>query len=105
MRNLLMTWRAGLHACRYAAPKGMGVSSLAAAGHTVAAGAEGCVCLWDRRSAQPLACFDDTHPEAVTQACARPSQPSPLAALLASLLLSSSASGQSCIASCAVSLG
>ena len=56
-----------MHACRYAARKGMGISSLAAAGDHVAAGAEGCVCFWDRRSSQELACFDDTHPEAITQ--------------------------------------
>lgn len=46
----------------------MGLNALAASGNTVAAGSEGCVYFWDWRSNEQLACFDDTHPEAVTQA-------------------------------------
>ena len=46
----------------------MGLNALAASGNTVAAGSEGCVYFWDTRSNEQLACFDDTHPEAVTQA-------------------------------------
>jgi hypothetical protein len=52
---------------RFAAGKGMGLNALAVSDHTLAAGSEGCVYFWDRRSNEQLACFDDTHPEAVTQ--------------------------------------
>lgn len=52
---------------RFAAGKGMGLNALAVSGDTLAAGSEGCVYFWDRRSHEQLACFDDTHPEAVTQ--------------------------------------
>ena len=55
-------------ACRFTAGKGMGLNALAASGNAVAAGSEGCVYFWDTRSNEQLACFDDTHPEAVTQA-------------------------------------
>lgn len=54
--------------CRFTAGKGMGLNALAASGNTIAAGSEGCVYFWDWRSNDQLACFDDTHPEAVTQA-------------------------------------
>ena len=52
---------------RFAA-EGATLSSLAAAGDSVAAGAEGVVFFWDRRTGDQLARFEDTHPEAVTQA-------------------------------------
>lgn len=52
---------------RFSAGKGMGLNALAAAGNTLAAGSEGAVYFWDRRSAEQLAAFDDTHAEAVTQ--------------------------------------
>ena len=62
-----MNSKHALRLCRFTAPKGLTLSSLAAAGHMVAAGAEGCICFWDQRSGEQLACFDDTHPESVTQ--------------------------------------
>ncbi|EIE22062.1 WD40 repeat-like protein [Coccomyxa subellipsoidea C-169] len=59
--------RSGQQIQQFAAGKGMGLNALAVSGDTLAAGSDGCVYFWDRRSHEQLACFDDTHPEAVTQ--------------------------------------
>ena len=60
--------RGGPVCCRLAAEqKGQELLSLAVSGHTVAAGAEGYILFWDRRTGAQAAVFDDTHSEAVTQ--------------------------------------
>ncbi|KAK9909388.1 hypothetical protein WJX75_001502 [Coccomyxa subellipsoidea] len=64
--------RSGQQIQQFAAGKGMGLNALAVSDHTLAAGSEGCVYFWDRRSNEQLACFDDTHPEAVTQVLYHP---------------------------------
>eukprot|EP00891_Asterochloris_glomerata_P000591 jgi/Astpho2/591/Aster-x0944 len=48
--------------------EGQELLSLAVSGHTVAAGAEGSILFWDRRTGAQAAVFDDTHSESVTQA-------------------------------------
>jgi hypothetical protein len=53
--------------CRFTGRKGASFGCLSASGNTLAAGASGCTYFWDRRSAQQLACFDDTHQDAVSQ--------------------------------------
>lgn len=68
--------RSGQQTQQFTAGKGMGLNALAASGNTIAAGSEGCVYFWDWRSNEQLACFDDTHPEAVTQVLYHPLQPS-----------------------------
>ena len=71
--ELCTTWsevacRGGLLCCRLAAEQeGQELLSLAASGHTVAAGAEGSILFWDCRTGAQAAVFDDTHSEAVTQ--------------------------------------
>lgn len=57
-----------LQCCRLAAEQeGQELLSLAVSGHTVAAGAEGSILFWDRRTGAQAAVFDDTHSESVTQ--------------------------------------
>ena len=41
--------------------------SFAVAGNIVAAGAQGSLFFWDRRTQQALACYEDTHMDDVTQ--------------------------------------
>ena len=62
---------------RYAADGGAALCSLAAAGDSVAAGAQGALFFWDRRTGEQLARFEDTHPEAVTQAGRAAAKPKP----------------------------
>ena len=60
--------KGGLLCCRLVAEqKDQELLSLAVSGHMVAAGAEGSILFWDRRTGVQAAVFDDTHSEAVTQ--------------------------------------